>query len=79
MELIYTTPNGDWAIAKWDDLFGTDTAYSIYKKYPEPANWTPFTLVGGSLEGCFRWLRYNKRISGDECRYQISLLHSVEQ
>lgn len=74
MEFVYVTPDENWAIGKWDDLFGSETVYSIYKKYPAPEGWTPFTLVGLSLEACYKWLRWNKRISGDEMKHQISLI-----
>lgn len=73
MNFIYTTPNGQWSINEQEDMFGSESFYVIYRQH-QPESWYPYKLVGNSLYSCFVWFRWNKIISGDEMRYQISLI-----
>lgn len=88
-ELFYETPNKQFRVHKcnnisWEEVFGVEIIiYLIYKIKPmiEDLNDSSYQLVHSTEkpETAFRWLRWNKIISSDEMRHQISLLTELKE
>ncbi len=72
MNVIYTTPNGEWEIVsqsdpKWQSVFGMGAVY--YNAYRKKDNLLVFS--GINISSVLQWFRKMNIISQDELENQI--------